>query len=178
MSMRRIQCVYGVMRVMCMRGKSIFFFILTIAWMLLIFMLSHRPGSESQQDSFSIGMLFCEIFVPSFEDMSPDEQMELALKLDHPIRKLAHFTEYFILAVLLVGAVDSRDRKRSLRLLIPWAIAAFYAATDEIHQFFIPGRNCNVGDVLIDSAGAFVGVLLSVLIVDAVGRRRCRKDME
>ena len=143
--------------------------------MILIFAFSHRPGPESQQDSYEVGMMTGHIVIEDFEEWSFVDQLAFAIRYDHPIRKLAHFTEYFILAVFLVGAVDSGDRKRSLRLLIPLAIAAFYAVTDEVHQFFIPGRNCNVGDVLIDSAGAFVGVLVSVLVVDAVGRRRDKK---
>ncbi len=155
-----------------MKLKKSIFVIVAISWMVLIFMYSHQPGSESKQSSYWFGKLFCEIFIPSFEDMSVGYQMELACELDYPIRKLAHFTEYLILAIFLVGALDNSLRRRILRLIIPWAVAAFYAVTDEIHQFFIPGRNCNVGDVLIDSAGAFVGVLLSILVVDAVGRRR------
>ena len=156
-----------------MRVKTFIFTLLTIAWMLLIFSFSHRPGPDSQHDSYEVGMMTGRVVIEDFEEWSFVDQLAFAMKVDHPIRKLAHFTEYFILATLLVGAVDNRNRKRSLRLLIPWAVAAFYAVTDEVHQFFIPGRNCNVGDVLIDSAGAFVGVLISVLVVDAVGRRRC-----
>ena len=33
-----------------------------------------------------------------------------------------------------------------------------YAITDEIHQLFIPGRNGNVVDVLIDSCGGLIGI--------------------
>lgn len=160
-----------------MRVRMFIFTLLTIAWMLLIFMYSHRPSTESHQDSYEVGLMTGRIVIEDFEEWSFVDQLAFAIKVDHPIRKLAHFTEYFILAIFLVGAVDNSLRKRALRLLIPWAVAAFYAVTDEVHQFFIPGRNCNVGDVHIDSTGAFVGVLISVLIVDAVGRRRCKKDL-
>ncbi len=156
-----------------MRVRTLIFTLITIAWMLLVFTYSHRPGPDSQHDSYDVGMMTGRIVIDDFEEWSFVDQFTFAMKVDHPLRKLAHFTEYFILATLLVGAVDNRNRKRRLRLLIPWAVAAFYAVTDEVHQFFIPGRNCNVIDVLIDSAGAFVGVLISVLVVDAVGRRRC-----
>lgn len=155
------------------RIVNLIYIILALAWMFVIFTFSHRPGPDSQHDSYEVGMMTGRVVIEDFEEWSFVDQLAFAMKVDHPIRKLAHFTEYLILATLLVGAVDNRNRKRSLRLLIPWAVAAFYAVTDEVHQFFIPGRNCNVGDVLIDSAGAFVGVLISVLVVDAVGRRRC-----
>ncbi len=152
--------------------KRLVFSVLAVVWMCLIFAYSHCPGPESQQDSYQVGMMTGHVVVEDFEEWSFVDQLAFAMKVDHPIRKLAHFTEYLILAIFLVGAVDNSLRRRTLRLLIPLAVATFYAVTDELHQFFIPGRNCNVGDVLIDSAGAFVGVLLSILVVDAVGRRR------
>ena len=37
---------------------------------------------------------------------------------------------------------------------------ALYAVSDEIHQLFVSGRSCQLTDVLLDSAGAFVGHLL------------------
>ncbi len=41
---------------------------------------------------------------------------------------------------------------------IACAVAAAYAVTDEIHQAFVPGRQAQVGDVLIDTAGAALGI--------------------
>ena len=38
--------------------------------------------------------------------------------------------------------------------------AALYAATDEVHQLFVPGRSGQVSDVLLDSAGAIAGLAL------------------
>ena len=62
------------------------------------------------------------------------------------IRKLAHFTEYAILYVLVFRATKNKI----------WGVlfAFFYAITDEIHQLFVPGRNGSARDVLIDTAGA------------------------
>lgn len=52
---------------------------------------------------------------------------------------------------------------------VPWLLAVLYAATDEIHQTFVPGRSGRVTDVLIDAAGAAVGVLVMAWL-----RRRAR----
>ena len=92
--------------------KKIFLIVLTIAWMTVIFFLSNSPGEESKADSYGLGMLFCEIFVPDFRELSSAEQIELALKLDHPIRKVAHFIEYFILGILLVGVIQSFTKNK------------------------------------------------------------------
>ncbi len=155
-----------------MKIKSFVFFVLALLWMALIFAFSHRPGPESQQDSYGVGMMTGRVVIEDFEEWSFLDQLTFAKKVDHPIRKLAHFTEFFILAVFLVGAVDNRRRKRTLRLLIPWAIATFYAVTDELHQFFIPGRNCNALDVLIDSAGACMGALVCLGVVHLFSRKK------
>ena len=53
-----------------------------------------------------------------------------------------------------------------------WALATLYAATDEFHQVFVPGRSGKVADVLLDSAGALLGVLLLALILHAIDKRR------
>jgi VanZ family protein len=71
---------------------------------------------------------------------------------DLVLRKLAHATEYAILAALLLRALG--------RELPAFALAVGYAATDEVHQHFVHGRHSSPVDVAIDAAGAAVGVLL------------------
>ncbi len=142
------------------------FLILTIAWMIVIFMFSNSPGDESGQTSREVGRLFCRIFVSGFEEMAFDEQEELALLLDHPIRKLAHFTEYMILGALLAGIPTFKVKADYWkRGLIIWGIACLYAISDEVHQLFVPGRDGAVKDVLLDSSGALVGVLIGLVVV-------------
>ncbi len=188
--------------------KRIVLCILVMFWMILIFLLSHRPGPESQQDSYEVGIMTGHVVIEDFEEWSFVDQLAFAMKVDHPIRKLAHFTEYLILAVLLCGAVyggraeasagtvyggraeastgavngggaeasagtvDGGKPRTWLRWLLPWLIATLYAVSDEVHQYFIPGRSCQVGDVMIDSAGACVGVMVVMGIVHLLGRKR------
>ncbi len=79
------------------------------------------------------------------------------------LRKCAHVTEYAILAVLIWMAL--RPAAQSPRLLWDWRAArlalilsAVYAATDEVHQVFVPKRQGSVWDVLLDSFGAACGL--------------------
>ena len=86
------------------------------------------------------------------------------------VRKTAHFTEYMILGIsLAVNAFDwSRIKKVKWSALslwsIAWAIGTVYAVTDEMHQYFVPGRECAVMDMMIDSTGVAVGAIITMLI--------------
>jgi VanZ family protein len=82
------------------------------------------------------------------------------------LRKLAHVTEYFVLTALLLRALG-RSRVASP---VPVAIAAAlaYAASDEWHQSFVPGRTATPRDVAIDG----IGIALAAI---AVTRTRLRE---
>lgn len=101
-----------------------------------------------------------QLFVPGFEDWSDKEQEAFAEKVDHPVRKTAHAMEYAVLGLLTAGAYIRRGTSIRKGILVPWGIATLYAASDEFHQLFVPGRSGQVSDVVLDSAGVLAGVLL------------------
>lgn len=68
------------------------------------------------------------------------------------VKKGAHMAAYALLALLA--------RRAGLGLGPAAILAALYAASDEFHQTFIPGRNGTVADVLIDLVGVALGLLL------------------
>lgn len=51
-----------------------------------------------------------------------------------------------------------------LAFLPPWVIGTAYAVSDEVHQFFVPGRSCEPRDMFIDSCGVAAGVLIMLLV--------------
>jgi VanZ family protein len=73
------------------------------------------------------------------------------------LRKLAHVTEYLLLTLLLLRAL----RRSEVALALPVAIAAAlaYAASDEWHQSFVPGRTATPRDVAIDGIGIALAAL-------------------
>ena len=96
-----------------------------------------------------------------FPHLSP-AQVEM---LHHGFRKTCHLTEYAILAWLFWRAIR-KPVKHDPR---PWlwteaglalAIVFLYAAGDELHQAFVPSRTAQVSDVLIDTCGGAVALLL------------------
>ena len=140
------------------------FLALTVGWMILIFWFSARPGQESTEMSMSAGEKVAYLFVPGYRNWTEEEQKELAGRIDYPVRKCAHAAEYMVLAVWVFLTVSS-FRKKSKGAFIPaWLITTAYAATDEIHQLFVPGRSGRATDVCIDAAGALVGILFCFLV--------------
>jgi VanZ family protein len=81
------------------------------------------------------------------------------------VDKVFHFFEYFLFAFLLWRALRTTRLRRSMlrSALIVFAIGAAYAASDEFHQFYVPGRTCSVFDWAADVAG-IVGMLTLILI--------------
>lgn len=157
-----------------------------VLWMSLIFFYSSRPADVSARDSGRIGIWLGSTFVPGFQEWPQEKQEDFAEKVDHPVRKTAHATEYAILGILAAGVCMQSARGSSSRmqgvkeekaekhlvreLLLPWVIASAYAATDEFHQLFVPGRSGQISDVMLDSAGALAGVAVFVLIRRVIGR--------
>ena len=75
---------------------------------------------------------------------------------DFVLRKIAHITEYAILSILVYRAVKN----------IFWSIysSIIYAVTDEYHQYFVPGRITSLFDVLVDSLGVILGIIIYIKI--------------
>lgn len=73
------------------------------------------------------------------------------------LRKLGHFSEYFVLSILVGRALLDERGLRPHHAAMAVTLAAAYAVTDEAHQYFVPGRTAALGDVGIDVLGALAG---------------------
>ncbi|MBQ3284374.1 MAG: VanZ family protein [Ruminococcus sp.] len=94
------------------------------------------------------------------------------------IRKLAHFSEYSALGILLSTTVYlyRRDRKKTLLTALP--IGAAVAVCDELIQLFPAGRSCQVSDMVIDTCGIAFGTLIVLLFILIKEKRSIKKRME
>jgi hypothetical protein len=72
---------------------------------------------------------------------------------DVVLRKIAHFCEYAVLGLLLVRATR--------REVLAFGIGVLYAASDELHQHFVPGRHAAVRDVAVDAGGVLAGLVVA-----------------
>ena len=147
------------------------FTLMAILWMAAIFFFSSRNADESTAQSNRAGMLAGHLFVRGFDSWTEQEQLDFARKIDHPVRKTAHASEYALLGMLLFGAVTGTRRGK---MCYAWLASACYAATDEFHQLFVPGRSGQFTDVCIDSGGAVVGILAAAGISLLIFRIRVR----
>ena len=87
----------------------------------------------------------------------PDLPQVGSTLLDLLIKKGLHALAYAILASLWWRALRSTSSGHPLRWA--WLLACLYAASDEWHQTFVPGRSGQPSDVLIDALGALAAVL-------------------
>jgi VanZ family protein len=127
-----------------------------LLWASVIFFFSTDLFS-SDNTSFIVGSLLSAL-VPGLS--TQDVEFFHAV-----VRKLGHFTEYFIFTVLLVRALrnDNGGEIKSRHLLISIAIASLYAISDEFHQSFVRSRSASAVDVLIDMCGGIAGIFWSHL---------------
>lgn len=136
--------------------------------MSLIFGASADAGS-SVRSSRIIGPVVRWLF-PEISEPALDAVIFYA-------RKGAHVAVYFVFAILLWRAL----RRQTWNDPRPWSprvaalvmgISFLYAITDEIHQRFVPNRQGNPYDVLIDAAGAALGLFTMWLFCEWQRRRR------
>ncbi len=117
------------------------------------------------------------VIIPALSWLFPHTRPETLSLIHHVIRKSAHFTEYFILSLLLLHALRAGTRDFGLRwALIVILIVAGYAALDEFHQSFVPGRGAAVTDVMLDTSGGAAAQLFVALLVLWRGVRKRRRE--
>lgn len=161
-----------------MNNKAIIYLILSIIWMSIIFSFSSQDSDESTYQSNGVGYFLAKTFVPDFDTLSQAEQTAYVESIDYPIRKCAHATEYSILGFLIFGCMSNFFKKSIKIVYLSVAISALYATSDEIHQLFVPGRSCQITDVLIDTAGALVGILFHIIVSYLITRYISRSSQD
>lgn len=146
-------------------GKTAVFIILLIAVMCAVFMFSSQDGNRSGGISEKVTRVICRVIFFKYDEMSGDEQLFVVRQLNYFVRKLAHFSVYMLMGILSYSALlIANIEKIAQKWAVSLGICALYAALDEIHQYFIPGRSMRFTDVLIDCSGALIGIAIVKLI--------------
>jgi VanZ family protein len=117
--------------------------------------------------------------VPFLHWLLPGASLQTVEFLHYLIRKCAHFTEYFILSLLILRGIRSGETGWHLRWAVTTVlIVAGYAALDEYHQSFVPGRGAAFTDVLIDASGGIAAQLVASVVALWGGVRKQSRETE
>lgn len=146
--------------------------ILIVLWMIVVFCFSHQPADQSSETSQQAIQVIVNVLQLE-ESMSEDELKNLIAGLKAPIRKMAHFAMYFVggvLICLLFATINKFSTKQ--KILLSQCVATGYAVADEVHQALVPGRGPQLLDIGIDSVGAFIGIMIVILLIYLYNRRK------
>lgn len=81
------------------------------------------------------------------------------------VRKLAHFTSYFFLGIFSYLGLRRVFKVNWMAPMFIWFATIAFAAFDEYHQYLTGDRTPSVHDVMLDGAGALVGIVICIIIL-------------
>ncbi len=119
--------------------------VLVLIWMIIIFLFSNQPATESSKTSSSF-------ISHTITKIIKKDNNYVVNKYEKIVRKCAHFFLYFVLGMLVFNCYNEKQ------LLYALIICLLYSISDEIHQIFIVGRSCELFDIFIDTIGSFFGI--------------------
>ena len=141
--------------------KKYIAYVLWLFWLFIIFYLSNQPGNISGESSHLIYNTLH--FIYTCLNLDTSHLNEIILIIHNPLRECMHSLEYLILGVLTINLLIQTQVKEN-KMIITILFCFIYAATDEIHQLFIPGRTFEYFDILMDMVGTLIGTLITKLI--------------
>lgn len=141
-------------------------FALICLQLYVIFGFSAEDAQKSTESSERVTEGIAKVIIDDYEKLPEEEQKAAVQRIDPPVRKIAHAAEFGILGGLFFLFFLTFRRLplwlSSVLALLSAALAGFF---DEFHQTFIPGRSGQSRDVLIDTSGALLAILVLLLIV-------------
>ena len=130
-----------------------------------IFYNSSQTGSLSNLRSYKIVQSLREVkyAVEGKTNLIQENQSVLPItsrdeEVNLVVRKMAHVSEYCLLAVLVSNVLFLLGLKGKDALAFIMVICLLFAVTDEFHQMLVPGRTPLLTDVMIDFTGSLVGI--------------------
>ena len=149
--------------------KCLISLLVLILWMCIIFFMSNMNANESNSQSKGTINQIIEKGVSTtnglgITDKHPTENRinRIIEKLNPIFRKMAHASEFMVLALLVIYVLKSCGVKGKRLYLIALLICFLYACIDEYHQTFVNGRTGQFTDVLIDTAGGAIGCAIII----------------
>lgn len=146
------------------KAKIIILAVIIILWMAFIFSMSAKNATQSSNISGGLTYNVLNTLFANFRGLDRSIQDNIVEGLQFVVRKGAHFSAYAILGGLcFVEFSYFKGVNFKKQFTAAFFISVLYAASDEIHQYFVPGRACEFRDVMIDSCGALFGIVVIVV---------------
>lgn len=140
-------------------------FVPALIIMYFIYSFSAQDGTASSQLSSSISHKLIHVIDRVLDFELTEKQVDTgAEKIHYYIRKTAHFTEYFILAVAISLPLYVYGIRGIWLMLTSLILCVGFACLDEYHQLFVSGRAASKKDVLIDSFGSLSGIVFTRIV--------------
>ena len=133
--------------------------LLLIGTFFIIFRFSSQNGTQSKGISTKVTEAILEKS-SKYNQLDNKEKKKVFNRANAVIRKIAHFSIYTLVGLLLMGIMTRTKLKDKRRILITVVIGIIYATLDEFHQSFSPGRTPKITDIYIDTLGVILGILL------------------
>lgn len=163
-----------------MKKKIFFSWMLVIICAGFIFFMSSMDANESNEKSKAVINDLVEKSEQKNNtlevmDKHSDElkKQQIVNKLNQPLRKVAHASEYFVFILLIIISLKNSGIGGKKIFLIALMICFIYACTDEYHQTFVNGRTGQFTDSLIDTLGGAIGCVV-FLIIDKIIKEKCK----
>ena len=151
--------------------------ILLLCTFFVIFGFSSQDGERSGGISQRITKVILEKS-NRYNNLPEKQQNEISHRTEKIIRKMAHFSIYTVVGLLLMALLCTYHLKNSWRVIMTIVIGILYAASDEFHQSFSPGRTPKVTDVYIDTLGVMLGILLVLFIRESYYKYITKKSQK
>lgn len=146
-------------------------FLPAIVVMTTIIHFSGQEGADSGALSYKVSRVIIEMADEVLDKGLTEEQIDAyAEHYEYYVRKTAHFTEYFILAISVAFPLYVYGMRGIWLMIFAGAFCVGFACLDEYHQSFVAGRVASKKDVFIDSCGAFCGIIIT-RIIGFIGRK-------
>ncbi len=155
-----------------MNKKAIIFWVLTFMIMAVIFAFSSQTAVESTVVSVGFSQRLLRAFL-SITKMTEEEIAHTARMMDGMIRVIAHYSVFLLLgSTCYLAAYFTKNKRHIYKSLYSVGICVAYAISDEIHQFFVPGRSFQISDILTDTAGIITGTAIVIGIILLIKRKK------
>ena len=126
-----------------------------------MFLFSNMTSNDSNSRSKDIIRKGVVIVDKVFhKNMDKDNIERIVIKLNYPFRKICHFTEYFILSILILLSLRLGNISINKSIIITFIFCLIFSISDEIHQMFIDGRSPLILDCFIDILGCSLFLLI------------------